>query len=76
MSDLAAAGLAFRGLSEYVERRLGKAAIWFSLAVLAKETAILAPLALFGWELVSLFLEFFGRRDVLRDHSDFGWRSA
>ncbi|MGA9040552.1 MAG: glycosyltransferase family 39 protein [Terriglobales bacterium] len=60
--DLAAAGLAFWGLSEYVERRLGKAAIWFSLAVLAKETAILAPLALFGWELVSLFLEFWETR--------------
>ncbi len=60
--DLAAGGLAFWGLSEYVERRLGKAAIWFSLAVLAKETAILAPLALFGWELVSLFLEFWETR--------------
>ncbi len=55
--DLAAAGLIFWGLSEYVERRLGIAAIWFSLAVLAKETAILAPLALFGWELVSLSIE-------------------
>jgi Dolichyl-phosphate-mannose-protein mannosyltransferase len=52
--DLAAAGFIFWGLSEYVERRNGKAAIWFSLAVLAKETAILAPLALFGWELLSL----------------------
>jgi hypothetical protein len=52
--DLAAAGLTFWGLSEYVERRFGIAAIWFSLAVLAKETAILAPLALFGWELAML----------------------
>jgi hypothetical protein len=51
--DLAAAGLTFWGLSEYVDRRFGISAIWLSLAVLAKETAILAPLALFGWELVS-----------------------
>jgi 4-amino-4-deoxy-L-arabinose transferase-like glycosyltransferase len=50
--DLAAAGLTFWGLSEYVERRFGRAAIWLSLAVLAKETAILAPLALASWELV------------------------
>jgi len=29
--------------------------LWFSLAALAKETAILAPLALAGWEMVGLF---------------------
>ncbi len=56
--DLAAAGLIFWGLSEYVDRQHWKAAIWFSLAVLAKETAILAPLALFGWELVSWIRRF------------------
>jgi hypothetical protein len=56
--DLAAAGLTFWGLSEYVERRYGIAAIWLSLAVLAKETAILAPLALFGWEFLSQIFGF------------------
>ena len=30
-----------------------KLAVWFALAALAKETAILAPLALFGWELLA-----------------------
>jgi hypothetical protein len=30
-------------------------ALWFSLAALAKETAILAPLALFGWEVLGLY---------------------
>ncbi len=50
--DLAAAGLIFWGLESYVRRRWGIAVLWFSLAVLAKETAILAPLALFLWELV------------------------
>jgi len=52
--DLAAAGLTFWGLSEYVERRWSTAALWFSLAALAKETAILAPLALAFWEAVRL----------------------
>jgi Dolichyl-phosphate-mannose-protein mannosyltransferase len=50
--DLAAAGLTFWGLSFYVEDRLLPAAVWFSVAVLAKETAILAPAALAGWELL------------------------
>jgi hypothetical protein len=48
--DVAAAGLTFWGLHTYVERKHVGAAIWFSLAGLAKETAILAPLALFAWE--------------------------
>jgi hypothetical protein len=48
--DLAAAGLTFWALLAYVEGRRGATAIWFSLAVLAKETAILAPLALLIWE--------------------------
>jgi 4-amino-4-deoxy-L-arabinose transferase-like glycosyltransferase len=54
--DLAAAGLSFWALLAYVERRRWDTAIWFSVAVLAKETAILAPLALFAWELSASFL--------------------
>ena len=50
--DLAAAGLTFWGLTAYLERRWMATAIWFSCAVLAKETAILAPVALVGWEFV------------------------
>ena len=50
--DLAAAGLTFWGLNAYMKGRGGNAALWFSLASLTKETAILAPLALFAWELV------------------------
>ena len=49
--DLAAAGFIFWGLGAYVSDRYRVAALWFSLAILAKETAILAPLALFTWEL-------------------------
>ena len=44
--DLAAAAFVFWGLLAYVEDRPTRMAIWFSLAVLAKETAFLAPLAL------------------------------
>jgi hypothetical protein len=54
--DLAAAGLTFWALLAYVEDRRWTAALWFSLAALAKETAILAPLALFAWELVVALL--------------------
>jgi hypothetical protein len=54
--DLAAAGFTFWGLLAYIEDRPWKLALWFSLAALAKETAILAPLALFGWEILAHFV--------------------
>ena len=50
--DLAAAGFIFWALSAYVEDRTRETILWFSLAALAKETAILAPLVLAGWESV------------------------
>lgn len=65
--DLAAAGLTFWGLTAYIadfkQDASGihrapipwKPVLWFSLAALAKETAILAPLALFGWQLLAYF---------------------
>jgi len=55
--DLAAAGLTFWGLLAFFELRWRAAAVWFSLAALAKETAILAPLALVAWELVGRFTQ-------------------
>jgi hypothetical protein len=54
--DLAAAGLTFWGLSAYLEDRPITIAIWFSLAVLAKETAIIAPAALVAWEVIRWLL--------------------
>lgn len=45
--DLPSAGFIFWGLESYLRRQRLWAALWFSLAVLAKETAVLAPLALF-----------------------------
>ena len=50
--DLAAAGLTFWGLAAYIEDRPWMQVFWFSLAALAKETGIVAPAALFGWELL------------------------
>jgi hypothetical protein len=50
--DLLAAGFIFWGLKTYVEKRATAVAVWFSLAALTKETAILAPMALVAWELL------------------------
>ena len=55
--DLAAAGLTFWGLFAYVENRRWSTIWCFSLAALAKETAILAPLALFAWDLIRVSLK-------------------
>jgi hypothetical protein len=54
--DLAVAGLTFWGLLAYLEHRRRTTVVWLSLAALAKETAILAPLALFAGELLMPFL--------------------
>jgi hypothetical protein len=54
--DLPAAGLTFWALAAYIEDRPWKHVVWFSLAVLTKETAILAPLALAAWDLLGYAL--------------------
>jgi hypothetical protein len=54
--DLAAAGLTFWALTDYLEDHPRRTVLWFSAAALAKETAILAPVALAGWELLGYFL--------------------
>jgi hypothetical protein len=58
--DLPAAGFTLWALAAYIDSykkgvRPWKQAIWFSLAALAKETAILAPLALFCWTVIADF---------------------
>ncbi|HWW14971.1 MAG TPA: glycosyltransferase family 39 protein [Candidatus Dormibacteraeota bacterium] len=60
--DLAAAGFIFWGLSTYVEGKLVPMVIWFAVAALTKETAILTPLVLAGWEIFGLI----ARRSSLR----------
>ncbi len=52
--DLAAAGFIFWALSACVEGQVVATVIWFALAALTKETAILAPIALAGWEIIGL----------------------
>ena len=54
--DLAAAGFTFWGLCAYAKGRGWQETLWFSLACLTKETAILAPLALFAWDVLSPLL--------------------
>jgi hypothetical protein len=71
--DLAAAGLIFWGLAAYVEERTLGTALWFSLAALTKETAILAPLALAAWEIIGLITRNSSWRELWpsdRTHSD------
>jgi hypothetical protein len=54
--DLPAAALTFWALAAYVDNRKVAATVWLSLAVLAKETAILAPAGLLAWEVLCPFL--------------------
>jgi hypothetical protein len=71
--DLAAAGFTLWGLHAYVKGRGCQTALWFSLACLTKETAILAPLALLAWELFSL--RFRGREGNKLSRPE-GWNPA
>jgi hypothetical protein len=65
--DLAAAGLAFWALESYLAENIGTAALWLSLAVLAKETAVLVPVALLTWEFLYPWISRrFGQRLQLR----------
>jgi 4-amino-4-deoxy-L-arabinose transferase-like glycosyltransferase len=50
--DLPAAGFCFWALAAYVDKKGWETAIWFSLAALAKETAVLVPLALLACEII------------------------
>jgi len=50
--DMMATALTLWGLAMYIERRPVATVVFLALAPLAKETAIIAPLALFAWELV------------------------
>ncbi len=55
--DLPAAGLLFWGLESHFRKRRLASIVWFSFAALAKETAILAPIALGLWEVLSSLLQ-------------------
>jgi hypothetical protein len=70
--DLGAAGLSLWGLDSYLAGRMRSASLWFSLAVLAKETAILTPAALLGWTLLCSYLSRFFRQSIC--DSEHRWR--
>jgi hypothetical protein len=55
--DLAAAGVIFWGLAAYMEGQAVAYVLWFAMAALVKETAILAPIALAGWEVIGLLAQ-------------------
>lgn len=54
--DMMAAAFTLWGLAMYVERRPIATIVFFSLAALSKETAIVTPMALLTWELLGLAL--------------------
>jgi hypothetical protein len=62
--DLAAAAFTLWGIERHLAGRAWPAAAYFSLAVLAKETALLAPLGIFAWEAFCRLLG--GRQPALR----------
>ena len=55
--DMMVCALTLWGLAMYVERRPAATIMFFALAPLAKETAIVTPLALMGWELICSLLQ-------------------
>jgi hypothetical protein len=65
--DLAAAGFVFWGIAAYLQHRTAATIFWFAFAGLSKETAILAPAALAGWEVVGWLARQSSLRRLWRD---------
>jgi hypothetical protein len=65
--DLAATGFTLWGTKFYLQHRPRWSAAAFTLAALSKETAIIAPLALLGWEILLRFAG--GKFQFLAPHS-------
>lgn len=55
--DMTAAALTLWGLAAYLERRMIRASLWFALAGLAKETALVAPVVLAAYEVAARSLQ-------------------
>lgn len=70
--DLAAAGFTFWALRAYLDDRRFAAFVWFALAGLTKETAILAPAALAAWEILGPLL--FRGKDKLLFFPERSWQ--
>jgi hypothetical protein len=72
--DLAAAAFTVWGIRSYVLDRRARTLAWFSLAGLAKETAIIAPVALLTWEVLCALLCSRRRPSLCLYH--WSWRRA
>jgi hypothetical protein len=72
--DLPVAGFTFWALAAYIEDCPWKQAFWFSLAALAKETAILAPLVLLTWELLGVFVRPRVNRSSQESSKEIRWK--
>jgi len=68
--DLPAAGLTFWGLEAYFRHRQEATVLWFSLAGLTKETAILVPVALCAWELLRIAFRSQAKNRGLLNHTE------
>jgi len=71
--DLPAAGLTFWGLEAYLGKRPVTMAVWFSLAVLAKETAVLVPVTLLAYE---VWVGISGKRLARSDAMSMAYRAV
>lgn len=67
--DMAAAGLTLWGLRSYIDGQRWTTIAWFSLAALSKETAVIAPLALIAWGLLSRAIPVFKQFALHNRHS-------
>ncbi len=70
--DLAAAGFTIWALSAYMEGKIFATVCWFTVAALAKETAILAPLSIATWETVGVFAHKSSLRKLWGDRNGHG----
>lgn len=68
--DMMACALTIWGLAMYVERHPVATIIFLALAQLAKETAIITPMALFGWEVVCPLLGRWNGESLCRQERD------
>jgi len=68
--DIAAAGFTLWALSSYLHDQRWQACLFFSLAALGKETAIIAPIALAVWELARPWLQNRGSRPLLGERKE------
>jgi 4-amino-4-deoxy-L-arabinose transferase-like glycosyltransferase len=71
--DMAAAGLTLWGLVAYLQGRRWRSGVLFTLAVLAKETAIVAPLAVLVLEFILVILD---RKQSIGVAIRSAWRAA